>query len=508
MASTDVSIERDRWVVPEWLRGAPALVMAAGAVVLLAWGLARTRLNLVVDIDGHRYGFHTQAVTVGAALKQAGIELTLEDWVSPGLDAPLRPGTVVGLRRAQSMALIDGTSTHFLRTHATTVGELLAEARVKAGPGDGIWLNGQMVEALTPLGGSSSKALLAAPQGRGGPKMAPAQVTEVALRRATTLVLDDAGIKTLLHSTAPTVGQALEAHGVALLAADRVTPDVQAPVTGGMTVIVERSLPIRIEVDGRTLRTRSRAKTVGGVLGEEGIALIGQDRVVPGLSAALQPELTIRIKRVREELSVEFEPIPFHTVWVGDPELEIDSRRVMTEGLTGVTKRRYRIQLVDEHPVESVLEDVWTEQAPVTRTLAYGTKIVVRTLNTPAGPVEYWRKIRVYTTSYMPSSCGKAKSDPHYGYTALGIKLVKGIVAVDPTVIPLRSRLYIPGYGIGLAADTGGGVIGKFVDLGYEDSNYQSWHWWTDVYLLAPVPPRSKILWTLPQWPKFPDWRR
>ena len=52
--------------------------------------------------------------------------------------------------------------------------------------------------------------------------------------------------------------------------------------------------------------------------------------------------------------------------------------------------------------------------------------------------------------------------------------------------------MYVPGYGLARAGDTGGGVKGKFVDLGFSDDDYQSWHWWTDIYLLTPVPPRSQ----------------
>jgi 3D (Asp-Asp-Asp) domain-containing protein len=218
--------------------------------------------------------------------------------------------------------------------------------------------------------------------------------------------------------------------------------------------------------------------------------------------------MTVRVTRVREELVVEFDPIPFATVWVADPELEIDQQRQVQSGQIGLTKRRYRV--VYENGVESerFLEDSWAEQPPITKTLAYGTKIVIRTLETPDGPIEYWRKMRVYTTSYRPASCGKSRDDPRYGYTRLGIKLKKGIVAVDPTVIALRSSMYVPGYGLAKAADTGGGVIGKFVDLGFSDDDYQSWHWWTDIYLLAPVPRASQIRWVLPNWPKYPDRRR
>jgi len=53
------------------------------------------------------------------------------------------------------------------------------------------------------------------------------------------------------------------------------------------------------------------------------------------------------------------------------------------------------------------------------------------------------------------------------GTTASGLPVGPGIVAVDPTVIPLGTKLYIPGYGKGIAADVGGGIKGRVIDLWY-----------------------------------------
>jgi 3D (Asp-Asp-Asp) domain-containing protein len=54
------------------------------------------------------------------------------------------------------------------------------------------------------------------------------------------------------------------------------------------------------------------------------------------------------------------------------------------------------------------------------------------------------------------------------GITATGLRARKGIVAVDPRIIPLGTKLYIPGYGEALAADTGGWIKNYRVDLCFE----------------------------------------
>jgi 3D (Asp-Asp-Asp) domain-containing protein len=51
------------------------------------------------------------------------------------------------------------------------------------------------------------------------------------------------------------------------------------------------------------------------------------------------------------------------------------------------------------------------------------------------------------------------------GHTSTGMPVAVGVVAVDPSVIPLGTRLTIPGYGEAVAADTGSGVHGAMIDL-------------------------------------------
>jgi len=54
------------------------------------------------------------------------------------------------------------------------------------------------------------------------------------------------------------------------------------------------------------------------------------------------------------------------------------------------------------------------------------------------------------------------------GTTATGLPAGPGIVATDPSVIPLGTRMTIPGYGEGVAADTGGSVRGARIDVWFK----------------------------------------
>ena len=507
MASESVAANRTALTLPRWLQGLLALGLVAVLLLLLGLGLSQTSSPLVVEVEGQRYSVRTHASTVGAALHQAGFDLYPEDLVTPALGAPLEAGTIVQVQRARPVTLdVDGQIRQY-RTQATTVGGFLTGLGLAIAPADEIWLDGRLVDPDTALPGGMTPGRVASHRGGGnsGAHSGTAGPPMILLRRAVSLTLDDGGRISTLHTTLTTVGQVLHESGVHLFLGDGVQPGLQDRITPGMTIKIERSIPVQIEVDGHTIHTRTRAGTVAGVLGQQGIALLGKDQVEPGVAEAIGPDMTIRVTRHREEYLVEFEPIPFDTVWVPDPEVEIDNIRLVQEGQLGMTKRRYRVTYENDEEVDRFLEDVWAEQPPITKTMAYGTKIVIRTMDTPDGPIEYWRKMRVYTVSYKPSSAGRPKTHPRYGYTRLGWLLKKGIVAVDPTVIPLRTEMYVPGYGLARAGDTGGGVKGKLVDLGFEDHNYESWHWWTDIYLLTPVPSRDKIRWVLPNWPKYPD---
>ena len=60
--------------------------------------------------------------------------------------------------------------------------------------------------------------------------------------------------------------------------------------------------------------------------------------------------------------------------------------------------------------------------------------------------------------------------------TVTGTWPSRGTIAVDPTIIPLGTRLFVEGYGEGIAEDTGGAIQGHIIDL-YMESEDECWAW-------------------------------
>ncbi|GAB4562816.1 MAG: hypothetical protein Kow0047_11170 [Anaerolineae bacterium] len=487
-----------------WQWGTLWRVLLLGIAVIAAILIYQlTATEVTVLIDGRPVAVRTHRTDVGGVVTDLNLLANPADRVEPGLDVAIRPGLQIAVHRARPVDVhVDGS---FRRryTAASTVRELLSDLDISLSPYDEVWLDDQQVTDLdAPLPAITHRASTRVMGLLHPVWQRPMEPLRVSIRRAVALEVTDGSGSYVIHTTAATVGEALHREGVTLYLGDLVRPDLGARVTAGMHVFIERSQPFTVLVDGREIHSRSRAKTVGDALGDLGIVVAGADLVQPALDAPLEANTRIRVTRVRHAVEIEQETLPFETVWVPDDDLEIDQRRIDEAGQEGLIKRRYRLVYHDGELVSRELEDEWVAQEPITRVIAYGRKIVLHTLQTPDGPITYWRKVRMLATSYSPSTAGVDRDDPHFGITRLGLPMRKGIVAVDPTVIKLGSNVYVPGYGLGQAADTGGLIRGRRIDLGYSDHDLVLWYRWVDVYLLAPPPPAYQIRWILPDWPQ------
>ena len=235
------------------------------------------------------------------------------------------------------------------------------------------------------------------------------------------------------------------------------------------------------------------------VLSAAGIGLLGQDYPTPALDAPPPTDGSpIRVIRVVEQFLTETKPLPYETQFQASADLEIDNTQVVQAGAYGTTATRIRVRYENGIEVSRAPEDTWTAIAPQARVISYGTQIVVRTLDTADGPLEYWRAVRMYATSYSAARAGTPRTAPWYGRTRSGKTLTIGMAAIDVRVMPLGTRLYVPNYGYVSAEDTGGGVKGKMIDLGYDDWNFINWYQYVTVYFLTPIPPADQIKWVIP----------
>lgn len=180
-----------------------------------------------------------------------------------------------------------------------------------------------------------------------------------------------------------------------------------------------------------------------------------------------------------EKLEEEVEVIEKKTVYEDDPETEAGEEKVIAEGEDG--KKTKIIKITNHKDGKEYSREIVSVETtpPKDKKILRGTKIVWRTLQTSDGEIRYWKKMRVYATHY-DSRCFGCNE-----WTAIGMRAGYGVIAVDPSVIKLRSKVYIPGYGVAVAGDTGGAIKGNIIDLGFDDARTAGWSAkFVDIYLL------------------------
>jgi len=304
------------------------------------------------------------------------------------------------------------------------------------------------------------------------------------------LYAHDGGLVLEIPTKAETVHQALNQAGIVLKPGDLTTPGLWRPVTPGSHVYVDRAKDVTLLADGEERDLRTRAASVRDVLRQADFDLGVLDRLDPEIDAPVTPGLRVQVTRVRVEREVETEVILFQTRYQPDEDLEIGHERETEPGEMGLYRREHLTSYEDGREVHRVLENESLDRPPRPRLVSYGTKIIPYYVDTGAGTFQYYKTLRVYATWYNPRSAGKPSWAPGYGITSVGLRVHKGIVAVDPRVIPYWTQIYVPGYGVGVAADTGGGIVGNKIDLGYADHEPSEWRTgWVDIYFLGSPPP-------------------
>jgi uncharacterized protein YabE (DUF348 family) len=454
--------------------GSATLAILALMVILVTSVVNTT--NVIVIVDGDAAPIETRAETVGALLEDLSIDTTSGDSIEPSPETVLQPDMVIRVERARNVSLVVDGNAQILWTPLTNPADILALVGVTVTDNDLILVDGTQTTASN----------LAA---------WPVPVSQLSVRHVVpvTVELVDEGTVQTVMTTAATVGEALFDAGITVFLSDTVNIDMNAPITPNLNILIRRASPVSIVVDGETIRTRTQGSTVADALADAGVALVGLDYPIPAEDTRLLPGISIRVIRVREELLYEERSLPYETIYQADANMELDTQGVAQSGQNGLERTTIRVRYENNIEISRAAESTEIVTEPRNHIISYGTNIIIRTLDTPDGAIQYWRRVTMYATSYHPAALGGDST------TATGRTLVKGIVAANPDVLPYGTLVYVPGYGHGDVQDTGGPRRRLlWIDLGYSDADWVSWSRPVDVYLLAPPPDPSRIDYILP----------
>ena len=237
---------------------------------------------------------------------------------------------------------------------------------------------------------------------------------------------------------------------------------VAANEPGGTSIIeVYRAIPVTVSNGAKIDVVWTGKPTVGEVAESQGYPA-KSFKTIPDAATRPAPNMEIRILTLSNKVMEKELPIPFPIVRQPDPMMEKGMEAVVEHGVPGKKLATVRQMFEDgrEAGFDILSEKVLEEPRP--EVLRVGTR---EANDSSRGTIRFQKMLVMEATAYTPFDDGQS------GLTASGIPARRGVVSVDPRVIPLGTRVYVMGYGPALAADTGGAIKGARIDLCFEEYN-------------------------------------
>ncbi len=275
-----------------------------------------------------------------------------------------------------------------------------------------------------------------------------------------TVVIYDKGNYVVAKTTKDTFAELFEKENYTLNENDRVSVKLSDTINDNDRVYIYRAFPVHVSIDGEKSVYDVSFETVNGLVNfiktEKKCDFVVSD---VKLSDPLKEGMEITLKSLEKKDNVVKTEIPFETIKVETEDLAEGVKEVSQKGVKGVletTSKQIFVQgnLVSEDVVnETVLSE------PVDEIIKVGTG---KSIKTKKGDFKVSHEFAMVATAYTAKSSAR---------TASGTLAKVGVVAVDPKVIPLGTKLYIDGYGHAVAGDTGSAIKGNKIDLFFNSHN-------------------------------------
>lgn len=279
------------------------------------------------------------------------------------------------------------------------------------------------------------------------------------------------GERKVIATKAKTVGEFLQQQNVQRDSHDILNPQEGHKIEEGTQITYTDRWQIALQDGNKQQEIITNQHTVQAILQQEQISLGEWDRIVPAVTASVEPNQKITITRVEKEVLEKKQTVAFNEVTRKDYSLAQGQKKVLQEGRDGQALELYEV--VFENGLEKSRDLIETKviRPKQDRVVAIGTMLTVSRGGATFSPRKTLNNVTLTAYSAGVSHTGKNADHPQYAITASGKRAQEGrTIAVDPRIIPLGTWVYIEGVGFRRAEDTGGAVKGNKIDVYYEDN--------------------------------------
>ncbi|MCL2350714.1 MAG: 3D domain-containing protein [Defluviitaleaceae bacterium] len=300
------------------------------------------------------------------------------------------------------------------------------------------------------------------------------------------VVFIDNGHTRNIEANGATVMELLDEMGVRLHQFDRITPDLDEEVYIGMVIEITRAIPVYIRLNGNNenlipFHARPDATWARVVRDfeqrEDGFDRYSfnrdEGRRIP------QPGGIIDLRSIEHVTRYVYTDTPYQREYVESFLLPEGETKLAQPGAYGLSNHTYTVTFLAGIEYDKDLEYTYVIIEPQNEIMHIGVELPEGMAVSSCGtPFAYSRLVLMESTAYTLSfACtGRQPGHPLFGVTASGMMAQVGVVAVDTSVIPFHTRMYIEGYGFAVAGDRGGAIRGYKVDV-FMDTMAEARQW-------------------------------